>query len=157
MFLDEAVRAAETLRDAVAGEVEAARGERALFRTLAAGAIFARASARAAFNGEVARLEGELAGAVARAAAALGVEEVTLEGLAAREPAGAAALSRALGEIRALAGALSELDELNLVLARRALACVRGYCETVAPTPSAYDRRGARAAAAQVAVVSSRV
>jgi len=55
-----------------------------------------------------------------------------------------------------LAGALQEIDRLNLELARRALAVVRGYVEAIQPTPRAYDRYGGRAAAPALAVVSSK-
>jgi len=157
MVLGEAVGAAQELRDALAAEVEAARGERSLFRSLDSRALLGRASARADFQARVARLEERLRDALAAAAAALGVREVTLAGLAEREPAGAAALSRAFGEVRSLSAALAELDRLNQFLASRALRVVRGYVDALAPTPSAYDRRGLRAASSSGAVVSSRV
>lgn len=157
MVLDEAVRAAEQLRDALTAEIEEARGERNLFRTLDAPALLARAAARSEFNGRVARLEGALREALAAAAHCLGVTEPTLAAFASREPQGASALSRALGEIRALGSALAELDRLNQFLARRALRVVQGYVDAIAPAPSAYDRRGLRRAAGQRAVLSSRV
>ncbi len=66
-------------------------------------------------------------------------------------------MSGTLGEIRALSGALRELDVFNRTLCERALACVRGYVNAVRPTPTAYDRRGARPkAAAATALVSSK-
>jgi len=77
----------------------------------------------------------------------LGLTEVTLEKLRALAPRQGEALSRILSDVRALAGALQEVDRLNLQLAGRALACVRGYVEALQPTPRAYDRRGARAGA----------
>jgi hypothetical protein len=141
MSLALALDTATKLRDALAAEVEAARGERRLLRTLDSAALLDRATARATFLAESRRLEGELARELGRAA-----------------PAGGGPLADVLGEIRALAGALSEIDRLNLALASRALACVRGYVEAVAPAPNAYDRRGARAASAApaLAVVSAR-
>jgi hypothetical protein len=157
MVLDEAVRAAQELRDALAAQVEEARGERTLFRTLDAPALLARAMARSEFNSRVGRLEGALRTALTSAAERLGVAEVTVAAFASREPRGALALSRALGEIRSLASALAELDRLNQFLARRALRVVQGYVDAIAPAPSAYDRRGFRTAASQRAVLSSRV
>jgi hypothetical protein len=157
MVLGDAVRAAIELRDALAGEVEAAREERSLFRSLDAHALLGRASARAGFQARVARLEERLREALAEAADTLGLAEVTLSTLAAREPSGAAALSRAFGEVRALSSALAELDRLNQFLAARALRVVRGYVDAISPTPSAYDRRGLRAVTASGAVHSSRV
>jgi hypothetical protein len=157
MVLDEAVRAASELRDALAAEVGLAREERSLFRSLDARALLGRASARADFQARVARLEDRLREALAAAGGRLGLDEVTLSTLAAREPSGAASLSRVLGEVRALASALAELDRLNQFLAARALRVVRGYVDALSPTPSAYDRRGLRAVAASGAVHSSRV
>jgi hypothetical protein len=63
-------------------------------------------------------------------------------------------LAHILAEVRALAGALQEIDRLNLALAGRALACVRGYVEALQPKPRAYDRRGTRAEAPVLAMVS---
>lgn len=157
MVLDEAVRAAEELRDALAAQVEEARGERALFRTLDAPALLARAAARSEFNGKVIRLEGVLREAMASAAERLGLADSTVAAFASREPRGAAAFSRAIGEVRSLASAMAELDRLNQFLARRALRVVQGYVNAIAPSPSAYDRRGLRMAASQRAVLSSRV
>jgi hypothetical protein len=157
MVLGEAVGAAGELRDALAAEVEAARGERNLFRSLDSRALLGRASARAEFQARVARLEERLRDALASAGTALGLDDVTLAAFAGREPAGAAALSRVFGEIRSLSAALSELDRLNQFLASRALRVVRGYVDALAPAPSAYDRRGLRAVSSSGAVVSSRV
>jgi len=157
MVLDEAVQAARDLRDALAAEVEEARGERALFRTLDSGALLARARARADFNARIARLEERLRQALESAAAAFGLAEVTTAALAAREPQGASALSRAFAEVRALSQAMAELDRMNQFLAKRALRVVTGYVEAIAPSPKAYDRRGLRAASAHRAFVSSRV
>ncbi|HTP50324.1 MAG TPA: hypothetical protein VMK42_06480 [Anaeromyxobacteraceae bacterium] len=157
MVLGEAVKAAQELRDALAAEVEEARGERNFFRTLDAGALLSRARARAHFNCRIARLEETLHGALKAAAAELGIDEVTTASFAAREPEGAKALSRAFAEIRSLSAAMAELDRLNQFLAKRALRVVTSYVEAIAPSPSTYDRRGLRAAAARRAMVSSRV
>lgn len=158
MSIRQAVDVAEQLRDALSAEVEGARGERKLLRTLDSAALLARATARAAFVASTQRLERDLAGHLARAASALGVAPVTLDNLTRAAPAEGRALAAVLAEVRALAGALHELDQLNLALAGRALSCVRGYVHAVAPAPRAYDRRGTRSAAyaPALAVVSSR-
>jgi hypothetical protein len=156
MDLEIALEKAAQLRDALAAEVESARDERQLLRTLDARGLFARAATRNHFLAEVARLERELAAALSRAAAALGLSELTLEALRARAPGPGERLAHTLSEVRALAGALHEIDRLNLQLAGRALACVRGYVEAVQPAPRAYDRRGTRAASASVAMISSK-
>jgi len=144
-MLEEALAVAIELRAALEDEVERARREREVLKTLDGDRLFASASARAGFNVEVARLESALAGALARAAGALGLSEVTLQRLSHVAPEGAATLARLLADIRSLAGALAELDRLNLMLAGRALACVQGYLTALDPAPTAYDRRGARA------------
>jgi hypothetical protein len=157
MDLEQALGTAGRLRDALAAEVESARKERQLLRTLDAAGLFARAAERAAFLSEVARLEHELGQGLAPAAAVLGPAGVTLEALRARDPRQGGALSALLSDVRALAAALHEIDQLNLRLAGRALACVRGYVEALHPVPRAYDRRGTRPAAGApaLAMVSS--
>jgi hypothetical protein len=156
MDLENALERAAQLRDAIAAEVERARSERRLLRTLDAAGLFARAAQRGEFLAEVARLERELATSLSRAAATLGLPEVTLERLRLRAPEHGEALARVLSEVRSLAGALREIDALNLQLAGRALACVRGSVQALRPTPLAYDRRGARAAQPALALVSSK-
>jgi hypothetical protein len=155
-MLGEALSTAEALKLALEGEVDRARREREVLRTLDSDRLFASAAARAGFNAEVARLESRLASALARAAGALGLSEVTLERLRVKAPEGAARLAAILADVRALAGALAELDRLNLMLAGKALACVQGYLTAIAPAPSAYDRRGLRPSARGLAAVSSK-
>ena len=155
--LQDTVAAALRLRDLLAAEVERARAERQLLRTLDAKALFERAAQRGAFLSDVARLEREMAAALGGAAGALGLREITVASLRLRAPSEGEALARALGEVRALAGALHELDALNLALANRALACVRGYVNAVTPAPTAYDRRGLRASAPSRSMVSGKV
>jgi hypothetical protein len=140
MSLPLAVATAAKLRDTLAAEVESARGERRLLRALDSAGLLERATARASFLSEMQRLQDELARELGGA------------------PRDAGPLSDLLGEVRALAAALAEIDRLNLAVASRALACVRGYVEAVAPAPHAYDRRGQRAhpAAPALAVVSAR-
>ena len=147
-MLEEALAIALELRRVLELEVERARREREVLRTLDSDRLFASAAARAGFNAEVASLESALAGALARAAGSMGLSEVTLQRLAVQAPRGADQLSGALADIRALAGALAELDRLNLMLAGKALACVQGYLTALDPAPSAYDRRGIRAVTA---------
>jgi len=157
MDLENALEKAGDLRDALAAEVENARRERLLLRGLDVAGLFARAAQRGAFLAEVARIERELAIALSRATGTLGLTEVTIERLRAVAPREGEALARILSDVRALAGALQEIDRLNLQLAGRALACVRGYVEALRPTPRAYDRRGARTSTAPaLAMVSSK-
>jgi len=156
MSLESAVGAAVRLREGLAREVEAARGERILLRKLDSQALLTRAAERAHFLARTADLERELAAALSGAAADLGLGQVTVAALTRASPRLGAQLSEVLGQIRALAGALHELDQLNASLAQRALSCVRGYVEALAPTPRAYDRGGLRAAARALVSVSSR-
>lgn len=158
MTLEHAVATAAGLRDVLAREVESARAERTLLRELDVSGLFSRAAQRGALLSEAQRLEGELAGHLARAAAALGLRQVTLDGLRDAAPEVGGRLSDVLAEVRALAGSLSQLDRLNHALASRALACVRGYVQALAPATSAYGRRGGRAlaSAGALATVSSK-
>lgn len=156
MSLEKAVSAARRLRDALAVEVAAARDERLLLKRLDSQALFARATARAHFLAQAAQLQREMAAALAQAAGVLHLTEVTVARLEQALPGEARLLARALDEIQALAGALREIDRLNASLAQRALACVRGYVDAVAPTPRAYGRAGSRAGAPALLTVSSR-
>jgi hypothetical protein len=144
-MLEEALATATQLRSALQQEVERAQREREVLRSLDSDRLFAGAAVRAGFNAEVARLETALAAALSRAAGALGLSEVTLQRLERRAPEQTARLSKILADVRSLAGALAELDRLNLLLAGRALACVQGYLTALNPAPAAYDRRGGRA------------
>jgi len=155
-MLSDALSIADALKRTLEAEVGRARREREVLRTLDSDRLFASASARAAFNAEVARLEARLAAALSGAAGSLGITEVTLARLRLAAPAEAETLSGTLADVRALAGALAELDRLNLMLAGRALACVQGYLGALAPAPAAYDRRGIRAGGRTLAAVSSK-
>ncbi len=156
MNLENALELAGKLRAALSGEVERARGERQLLRKLDAAGLFARAAERGAFLAEAARLERALAVSLGRAGGVLGLREISLAALRERAPVEGEALTLVLSEVRALAGALREIDQVNLQLAGRALSCVRGYVEAVRPRSRAYDRRGARAEAPALAMVSSK-
>ena len=150
MHLENALEKAAELRDILAEEVENARGERLLLRRLDAAGLFERATRRAAFLEGVANVERELATALSRAAGTLGIHQVTLDRLRERAPREAEILTQTLSDVRSLAGSLREIDRLNLQLANRALACVRGYVEALNPSPRAYDRRGARVSSSPV-------
>ncbi|HUK65961.1 MAG TPA: flagellar export chaperone FlgN [Anaeromyxobacteraceae bacterium] len=156
MDLERTLEMAGQLRDLIAGEVSRARGERQLIRTLDASALFARATERSAFVSEVARLEREFALAIGRAAGTVGLVPGTFERLRARAPGETDLLIGILSEVRSLAAALQEVDRLNLRLADRALACVRGYMEALRPSVRAYDRHGLRGSAPALAMVSSK-
>jgi hypothetical protein len=153
-----AAQVARKLRDAIAAEVERARGERRLLRSLDAGGLHLRAAERAQFLGATAALERELAAELAHAASELGLGAVTLQRLRLADPVHGGEVAALVGDVRALSGALAEIDKLNLDLARRAHACVSGYVDAVAPAPTAYDRRGVRArqGAPALALVSSK-
>jgi hypothetical protein len=143
-MLEEPLAITIQLRRVLEAEVTRSRRERETLKSLDSDRIFAGAAARAAFNAEVAELETRLSAALGQAARSLGATQPTLAELAMGAPGETAALSRVLADVKALAGALAELDRLNLLLAGRALACVQSYLTALQPTPTAYDRRGAR-------------
>lgn len=145
-MLSRAVEVAIALSRTLAGEVERARAEREILRSLEAEAVFESAARRAVFNAEVARLGEELSRALRACTVALGDGELSMARLALRFPADTARLRRVTAEIRAHAGTLAGLDKVNQILAQRALAFVNGYLGVLRPVPSAYDRRGGRAA-----------
>ena len=140
--LEPALTVIDSIRKALEAEVERARLERALIRTMDVDGLVQRANIRAAFNDQVRRLQQDLAAALSAAGAALGLSEVTVASLRAVLPEPAARLDEGLAAVRSLAAALAELDELNRILGQRALSYVRAYLGVLNPTPTAYTRRG---------------
>jgi hypothetical protein len=155
-MLTRAIEVANALCSTLAAEVDRARAERGVLRTLDAEAVFASAARRTVFNAEVARLGEALSQALRACAAGLG-GELSLPRLALRFPAETTALRQVVAEIRGHAATLSELDQLNRTLAARALSFVNGYLGMLRPVPSAYDRRGVRATVPTAGAFSSKV
>jgi hypothetical protein len=141
--LARAVELTVEMREALDAEILRARAQRLYIRRMDSEALLETARKRAAFNAQMAHAEGELAGLLGEIKGALGLAEITLETLALRAPVLTAPLRERLGEVRALAQALRELDLLNQQLAERALLYVKSYAGAILPRISAYDRRGA--------------
>lgn len=150
MGLEDAIAAAEGLRDLLAQEIARAEAERRHVRELDSDALFGWAAERERFHEAALRCQQALAEALARAGDAFGLAEVSLERLAAIEPRGAERLASRLDEVRNLAAGLAEQDRINRMVVERALDCVRGYVTALAPKTVAYDRRGQALAAAPV-------
>ena len=150
--LENAIVLTVQIRDALRAEVDRARAERVLIRTMDVDGLMRRANARSEFNASVSRTQTQLAAELELAGQALGVKEVTVEALRAAAPDPGDRLSGMLAEVRSLAGALAELDDLNRLLGQRALSFVRAYIGALSPRPAAYDRRGLSTAAADASV-----
>ncbi len=155
MGLPEAIATAARLRDLLTAEVERARGEREHLKNLDSAAIFRGAESRAEFNAYAAQLQQELADQLAAVGKERDLPQVTLEALAGFAPSDAAALSRTFAEIRSLAAALAEIDQLNRAIAERALECVESYLHALSNAPQAYDRRGLNLSALRVRTTQS--
>ncbi len=156
MKLALALSLSDQLKIALGAEIGRAREERRLLRTLDSAALLERAARREHFNAALGMLERQLVAELVRAAAALGLPEVSAEAFAARAGKEGTALQQSLAEIRALAAALAELDALNRTLAERTLKVVRSYTAALNPRPSAYDRTGARPRASSPSLTSAR-
>ena len=154
--LDPAIAVTEQMRKALEDEVAASQNQRKLIGALDADALIARAARRAEFNLRLATLHQSLASALRAGGDAMGLGEVTLAALAARAPLEARRLGRAFAALRTLGEALRRLDLLNHLLAERALVSVRSYLGALAPTPVAYDRRGA-ATSTTALITASRI
>lgn len=156
---DQAIETTEQIRDALSAEIAIAREERVLIRNMDVDGLNRRATKRADFNEKTALLQKDLAAALAQVAAELGVgiHDITLEVLRQRAPAFGQRMSGLLAEVRALASALSELDQLNRMLGQRALSYVRAHLAVLCPKPAAYDRRGGSAAEARPSTTIVRV
>jgi hypothetical protein len=130
------------MRDAIQAELAQARQQRVFIRQLDVQGLFERARQRGEFNVKLAELQETLATALGASAADLRVERVTTAVLQTSGLSVAKELAEALSELRASAQALQEIDGMNQIVAKRALACVRGYLSALAPQASTYDRHG---------------
>lgn len=140
--LEQAIKTTERLRDDLLAEVERAREERTLIRQMDVPALNERAALRGRFNQTSVELQQVLARQLKAAGDALGLTEITLDGIAARSPRLGSRLSEVLAEVRALAAGLAELDALNRLLGQRTLSYIRAHLAVLNPKPTAYDRRG---------------
>ena len=140
--LEHALDVATRMRQALQAELEQAPEQRVLVRKLDVQGLFERARLRGEFNVKLAQMQDELGAALTATASVLGVERVSLDVLHTSGILEASKVAQALSELRASAQALQEIDTLNQVLARRALACVRGYLSALSPRADVYDRYG---------------
>jgi hypothetical protein len=140
--LEHALDVASRMRDALQAELDEARQQRILIRKLDVQGLFERARRRGEFNVRLAQMQDALGGALEASAKVLGVERVSTDMLFTSGIQAATKLAKALSELRASAQAMQEIDSLNQILAKRALACVRGYLGALSPRADAYDRYG---------------
>lgn len=154
---ERAIQTTEAIRDALASEIATAREERVLIRNVDVDGLNYRAAKRAEFNHRTATLQQTLAADLAAVSLELGLSDVTLDGLIERAPSFGERMSALLAEVRALASALSELDNLNRMLGQRALSYVRAHLAVLCPKPAAYDRRGGSAAESRASTTVVRV
>jgi hypothetical protein len=140
--LEQALVVTETLRTLIEQEVDRARQRRVLVRSLDSVGLLESVREREEFNRKVARAERELTDLTVRALRRRGLAQGNLRALVRSEPRGEA-LARQLGELRESVRTLRELDTVTQNVTRHALRWIRGCLSTVAPTPVAYDRRGA--------------
>jgi hypothetical protein len=146
--LENAIAVTTQIRDALRAEVERARAERVLIRAMDIDGLMRRAGARAEWNALVNQKQAQLSSELAQVARVHGLSEVTIDGLRGIAPGPTDRLAQAFAEVRSLASALAELDDLNRALGQRALSFVRAYLSALSPRAAAYDRRGMAAAAA---------
>jgi hypothetical protein len=140
--LEQALDVATRMRDALQAELNEAREQRVLVRKLDVQGLFDRARRRGEFNVRLAQMQDALGAALSAASSHLGVAKVSMDVLYTSGIKLARRVAQALSELRASAQALQEIDALNQVLSRRALACVRGYLAALSPRADVYDRYG---------------
>jgi hypothetical protein len=140
--LQRAIAITEEIHDVLEAEVAESREHRIAIQSLDSDRLLARGYARQEFTGRLERLQSELGVALNAAATALGLRELTVDGLREVAPAEAEQLAEGFARLRVQAGSLKQLDALNQLLASRGLACVRGYVRALIGPPAAYDRRG---------------
>lgn len=142
MSIENAVAAAEGIRDLLVREIERAAVERKQVRELDALAMLDWAQARDRFHGEAESLQRELADALTAARDTFGLAEVRLETLAEHAPDEAGRLDACLEEIRALSAELAEQDRLNRMVLERTAEMVQAYTSALRPGTVSYDRHG---------------
>ena len=140
--LEHALDVATRMRQALQAELEEAREQRVLVRKLDVQGLLERARRRGEFNVRLSQMQDELGAVLVATASLLGVDRVSLDVLRTSGILAASKVAQALSELRASAQALQEIDSLNQVLARRAMACVRGYISALSPRADVYDRYG---------------
>ena len=140
--LEHALDVATRMRQALQAELDEAREQRVLVRKLDVQGLFERARQRGEFNVKLSQMQDALGAALIATASVLGVDRVSLDILRTSGIHAARKVAQALSELRASAQALQEIDALNQVLAKRALACVRGYISALSPRADVYDRYG---------------
>jgi hypothetical protein len=140
--LEQALDVATRMRQALQAELGEARTQRVLVRKLDVQGLFERARKRGELNVKLAQLQEALGAALSAAAPEHGVDRVSLDVLYTSGLQAASKVVQALSELRASAQALQEIDAFNQVLAKRALACVRGYLSALSPRADVYDRYG---------------
>jgi len=140
--LEHALDVATRMRQALQAELDEAREQRVLVRKLDVQGLFERARQRGEFNVKLSQMQDALGAALIATASVLGVDRVSLDILRTSGIHAAIKVAQALSELRASAQALQEIDALNQVLAKRALACVRGYISALSPRADVYDRYG---------------
>jgi hypothetical protein len=140
--LEHALDVATRMRQALQAELDEAREQRVLVRKLDVQGLFERARRRGEFNVKLSQMQDALGAALTAMANVLGVDRVSLDILRTSGIHAATKVAQALSELRATAQALQEIDALNQILAKRALACVRGYISALSPRADVYDRYG---------------
>jgi len=140
--IERAIANSQGLKTALEEEVARAQTQRVLIKNFDSEALLERAALRTRFNGQVKFLQQELADSLKDVADEYGLSEVSIDSLTqvTAEPTGR--LADTLGEIRALAGTLRELDTLNRHLALRANAMVKGYLGSLTGSSTTYNQRG---------------
>lgn len=152
--LSPAVTAATSLARALRAEVERVRKGRALLSGLKASEVLEFATGRTEFLETASSLQARIHAGVKAAAGESGLTAPDGEALERAFPEDGAALNEQLSEIRALAGALRELDELNQKIATRTLSVLRFVDRPRGGV--GYDRSGGESAAGAPARVSAR-
>ncbi len=151
--LSPAVTAAASLARALRSEVDRVRKGSQLLSGLRAAEVLEFAAGRTEFLERAAVLQEQIHAGVAEASATQGLDAPDGAALERAFPLEGAALNTELSEIRALAGALRELDELNARIATRTLSVLR-FVGKLGST--GYNRSGGEAASGTPARVSAR-
>jgi hypothetical protein len=152
--IERACRQAEKIQEALSQAISLAEQMKGLMIGLAHEELFAAAVRREQLNLEVTTCTAEMGDVLHALAHKQGWNEMTIARLKTIAPGPAARLQAALAVVNERASKLRDQDDANRARGARAMAFLRSALSPQGPGPSAYDRRGAAAAAQRLSTAS---
>jgi hypothetical protein len=152
--IERACRQAEKIQEALSQAITLAEGMKGSMARLNHEELFAAANRREQLNAEVTACTAEMGDVLHALARKQGWSEMTIARLKGIAPGPAGRLQAALSIVNERAAKLRNQDDANRARGSRAMAFLRSALAPHGATSSAYDRRGAAAAAQPITTAS---